>query len=249
MKFPVLFKRVVVFVLVSSLFGVLACEGADPPVIVASGDSPPPPDVTDGNGDHRSEVYAAGHPYHERALSRWLREPELWSVIDSFESRGYELSPAGGFTVDAADGTSSATVTFVALDGTGPAGDRSVMVACYGDNGSPAVSAAEFSKDRPAGETDWRELGELGWIRTEDPDGPGRSAARYEGFSWEAFWDCVLEGAPGTMVGCTYTCAFIGPGYWHCMLFCVFTQTAFKAAMCVITTLAGGGTRVKEDPR
>jgi hypothetical protein len=243
----ILFRRIVVAVIVAGMLGLLACEGSDPPVIVASENPPPKPDIVTEDGDIKGEVYASGHPYHEQAAAQWLRQTDVAGTIAAFEARGYELSPDGGCTVDVRDRTISTAVTFLALHGTGPSADRSVLVACYGVDGEPGLSAAEFSIDKPGGETGWRQIGDMGWIRTGRPAGVEVSAARFDELSWLVFWDCLMTSAPSTMIACAYACTYVGPGYWHCMLACAFTQTAIKVTACLIKTFLCGATNLKED--
>jgi hypothetical protein len=248
MNQSILLRRIVTAVIVTGLLGLVACEGSDPPVIVASQDPPPDPGVIPDDDGIKGEVYDAGHPYHKHMEERWLGRAEIAGTIASFEQQGYTLLPRSGFTVDAYDEGVSTAVTFLEMGSAGSSADRSVLIACYGVNSKPGVSAAEFSTRDPRGEPGWSAIGELGWIRTDGGSNIHRTPAMFDDFSWFMFWDCLMVNAPGTVVGCSYTCAFVGPGYWQCMLMCAVSQTTAKVTACILRTFLAGVRDIQEEP-
>jgi hypothetical protein len=245
----IVFRRFVFCFLMICFMPMLACQGDEASVIVSTTDPPPDPDNIQDDGKTTGELFSAGNPYHDNLFEDLLQLTEVSTVVQIFEARGFELSPADCFTITGDDGESAGTVTFVFLYGTGRVADQTVIMACYDVDGFTGVSPAVYSVYEPDNATGWTQLEGYGWMKTGESNGINRSPARIGKWSWPYFWECMKSKAPGPMMGCTFTCALVGPGFWGCMLTCTVTQALIATAICTFKTISNGATDKKEDPK
>ncbi len=245
----IVFRRFVFSFLMICFMSMLACQGDEAPVIVSSTDPPPDPEVIEDDGKTRGEMFSAGNPYHDNIFEDLMRQAEVSTVVQIFEKRGFELSPANCFTIAGDDGESAGTMTFVVLDGAGRVADQTVMIACFDVDGVTGVSPAVYSVYEPDDPADWTQLEGYGWMKTGESDGISPSSARISKWSWPYFWQCMKVKAPGPMIGCAFTCAIVGPGFGHCMMTCAATQAIIAMATCMFKTVNNGSTDKKEDPK
>jgi len=245
----IVFRRFVFCFLMICFMSMLACQGDDAPVIVSNSDQPPDPEDIEDGEKTTGEMFSAGNPYHDIIFEDLLQQAEVLTVVHTIEARGFELSPASCFTIAGDDGESAGTVTFVVLEGTGRVADQTVMIACFDVDGVTGISAAVYSVYEPDDLSGWTQLEGFGWMKTGSSDGINRSTARIDSWSWPYFWECMKVKAPGPIIGCSFTCAVVGPGFWHCMMTCAATQAMVATVTCMINTFRNGATDKKEDPK
>ncbi len=240
------FTRVIAGLLILSVSGMMACDKHDAgPVTTA--DPPPEPDIIDDGGDTKASAWLAGNPWHEKRLEELLARPGVSAEVAALGWLGFELSPAESFTLTGGDASTEVSVTFITLRAPsgGDLADRTATIACYSAGDGSGLSSIETTTSPVRSGGGWRVLSDPVWYRATGPDRTDTSAMRVDWWDWGFLVDCLFTRAPAAAGGCAISCVVV-PGYWHCFLICVGTQSLTATIACM-TQMYQASKKVKEE--